>query len=47
MQKQVDVKRVKLGQERHKVFQAAAQAIDVPFYVFWRWDSRRTNALGE
>src|SRR6266550_9127840 len=30
MQKQVDAERVKLGQERHKVFQAAAQAIDVP-----------------
>jgi len=30
MQKQVDAKRVKLGQECHKVFQAAAQAIDVP-----------------
>src|SRR5262245_32627655 len=30
MQKQVDVERVKLGQERHKVFQAAPQAIDVP-----------------
>jgi len=26
MQKQVDAERVKLGQERHKVFQAAAQA---------------------
>src|SRR5262249_43822531 len=30
MQKQVDAERVKLGQERHKVFQAAPQAIDVP-----------------
>src|SRR5262249_25309755 len=30
MQKQVDAKRMKLGQERHKVFQAAPQAIDVP-----------------
>jgi hypothetical protein len=30
MQKQVDAERVKLGQERHKVFQTAAQAIDVP-----------------
>jgi hypothetical protein len=28
MQKQVDAERVKLGQERHKVFQAAPQAID-------------------
>jgi hypothetical protein len=33
---------VKLGQERHKVFQAAAQAIDVPGHslrrigVWWR-----------
>jgi len=30
MQKQVDAERVKFGQERHKVFEAAAQAIDVP-----------------
>jgi len=30
MQKQVDAERVKLGQERHKIFQAAPQAIDVP-----------------
>src|SRR6266481_5131809 len=30
MQKQVYDERVKLGQERHQVFQAAAQAIDVP-----------------
>src|SRR6266487_547505 len=30
MQKQIDAERVKFGQERHKVFQAAAQAIDVP-----------------
>ena len=30
MQKQVDAERVKLGQERHKVFQTAAQAIDIP-----------------
>ena len=29
MQKQVDAERVKLGQEGHKVFQAAPQAIDV------------------
>ena len=27
---QVDAERVKLGQERHKVFQTAAQAIDIP-----------------
>jgi hypothetical protein len=30
MQKQIDAERVKLGQERHKVFQAAAKSIDVP-----------------
>src|SRR5262249_18602379 len=30
MQKQVNAEGVKLGQERHKVFQATAQAIDVP-----------------
>src|SRR5262249_61172074 len=30
MQKQVEAERVKLGQERHKVFQAAPQAIDFP-----------------
>ena len=30
MQKQIDAERVKLGQESHKVFQAAAQAVDVP-----------------
>jgi hypothetical protein len=29
----VDAERVKLGQERHKVFQAAAQAIDIPSFV--------------
>src|SRR5262249_55013461 len=35
MQKQVDAKRMKLGQERHKVFQAAAQAIDVPSHHYF------------
>ena len=30
MQKEIDAERVKLGQERHKVFQATAKAIDVP-----------------
>jgi hypothetical protein len=30
MQKEIDAERVKLGQERHKVFQAAPKAIDVP-----------------
>src|SRR5260370_39234503 len=30
MQKQVDAERVKFGQERHKIFQAAAQTIDDP-----------------
>src|SRR5262249_13040858 len=30
MQKQIDAEGVKLGQESHKIFQAAAQAVDVP-----------------
>jgi hypothetical protein len=43
MQEQVDAQRVQLAQERHKVLQAAPQAVDAPGHD--ASNSRRAAAL--